>query len=87
MKNKLSTDKTQIKQQNHLVFNKKNYYLIGLSIIFLAIGYILLIGGSSEDPNVFNEEIFNTRRLVLAPIFLLIGYILPFIAIFYGRKK
>lgn len=87
MKNKSTTENPSHTHQKFMIFRKENYFLIGLGIIFLAIGYILLIGGGSDDPNVFNEAIFNTRRLVVAPIFLLIGYILPIIAIFFIPKN
>jgi len=57
-----------------------------IGIVILAIGYILLAGGGSDDPNVFNPEIFNTRRIVIAPIVMLIGLIIGIIAIMYHPK-
>jgi hypothetical protein len=56
------------------VFDKENYkfMLIGIGIIIL--GFILMSGGGSDDPNVFNEEIFSTRRITIAPILVLIGF-------------
>jgi hypothetical protein len=57
-----------------------------IGIVILAIGYILLAGGGSEDPNVFNPEIFNTRRIVVAPIVMLIGLITGIVAIMYHPK-
>ena len=46
--------------------------LIGLGIIIL--GFILMSGGGSDDPNVFNEAMFNFRRITLAPILVLAGF-------------
>lgn len=68
------------------IFRKFNYILMIIGIVILAIGYILLAGGGSEDPNVFNPEIFNTRRIVVAPIVMLIGLITGIVAIMYHPK-
>lgn len=55
------------------------FLLAGLASI--AIGLILMTGGGSEDPQVFNPEIFNTRRITIAPLFILLGFALQIIAI------
>ncbi len=68
------------------IFRKFNYILMIIGIVILAIGYILLAGGGSEDPNVFNPEIFNTRRIVIAPLVMLIGLIIGIVAIMYHPK-
>ena len=62
-------------------FGKQNYKLlfIGLALIFL--GFLLMIGGGSDDPNVFSDKIFNFRRLTLAPILVLAGYVIEIFAI------
>jgi hypothetical protein len=52
-----------------------------IGLVFIAIGYILMAGGGSDDPNVFNDAIFNTRRLVFAPIMVLAGFIVELYAI------
>lgn len=54
---------------------------IGLAVI--AVGYLLMIGGGSDDPNVFNEAIFSTRRIVVAPTLILIGFAIEAYAIMY----
>jgi hypothetical protein len=69
------------------LFRKINYILIGVGILFLVLGYILLAGGGSDDPEVFNPAIFDTRRLVVAPIFMLLGLIVEIVAIMYRAKK
>jgi hypothetical protein len=65
---------------------KENYklMLIGLGIIIL--GFILMIGGGSNDPNVFNEDIFSFRRITLAPIMVLFGFIFQIYAIMKKPK-
>ena len=69
------------------LFRKINYILIGIGVLFLALGYILLSGGGSDDPEVFNPAIFDSRRLVVAPILMLIGLIVEIVAIMYRAKK
>lgn len=58
----------------HFLFERVNYkfLLIGLGVI--ALGFILMAGGGSDDPNVWNPEIFNFRRIRLAPTVVLIGF-------------
>lgn len=80
-----STDIEDVKPQ--FVFEKKNYIIFFVGIALMALGYILMSGGGSDDPNVFNEEMFNFRRITLAPIIIIIGIALEFVAIFYKSKK
>ena len=67
-------------------FTKKNYLLLFVGLAFIASGIILMIGGGSEDPNKFSEEIFNTQRLTIAPILLAVGFIIEVFAIMYKEK-
>jgi hypothetical protein len=53
----------------------------------IALGFILMAGGGSDDPNVFNPEIFNFRRIRLAPTIVLIGFGLAIYAILTPSKK
>lgn len=53
---------------------KTNYKLIAIGFGFVILGFLLMIGGKSPDPNVFNyEEIFSTRRITIAPLSILLG--------------
>lgn len=70
-----------------LPFGKINYILMGVGIIILALGYILLAGGGSDDPNVFNPAMFDAQRLVWAPILIVLGFVVEIIAIMYKSKK
>lgn len=65
---------------------KHNYRLMIIGIVVVVLGYILMIGGGSDDPNEFSEDIFSFRRITLAPIVVLVGYGLIFYAIL-SRKK
>ena len=57
-----------------LLFGKRNYRFLFLALCVIATGFALMVGGGSEDPNYFNEEIFNFRRIRLAPTLILIGF-------------
>ncbi|HLG03437.1 MAG TPA: DUF3098 domain-containing protein [Bacteroidia bacterium] len=55
-------------------FGRDNYLFILIGIGVLILGYVLMIGGGSDDPNEFNPEIFSTQRVTVAPVTLLIGF-------------
>jgi hypothetical protein len=61
------------KLNEDFAFGKKNYILIAAGTAITIIGYFLVSGGGSEDPTVFSEELFNTRRMYVAPIMILAG--------------
>ena len=71
-------------QKSQFVFNKKNYIIFIVSLIFICVGFILMIGGESVNNVDFNPEIFSFRRITIAPITIIIGYIGIIIAIFYN---
>lgn len=73
--------KKQEIQQEDFTFGRQSYRLLILGLILIALGFILMSGGGSDDPNVFNEEIFNFRRRTLAPILVLAGYVVEIFAI------
>ncbi len=73
--------------KSEFLFGKKNYMLMLIGIAVIAVGYILMAGGGSDDPAVFNEEIYNFRRIRLAPTFVLIGLGIEIYAIMAKSKK
>ncbi len=75
-------------ETHHLdfAFGKENYRLLLVGLGFLLLGYILMIGGGSDDPNVFSEKIFDFQRLTLAPILLIIGFVIEIFAIMKKPK-
>jgi hypothetical protein len=85
--NKLNENTGELSPNKQPLFRKINYILIGTCVCFLVLGFILLAGGGSDDPEVFNPEIFNTQRLVVAPTLMLIGLVLGVVAIMYRPKK
>lgn len=59
----------------------KNVRFVLIGLIVMVAGYILMSGGGSSDPDVFNPEIFNFRRLVIAPLLVIIGIVIVIVAI------
>ena len=74
-------------KKKEFLFSKRNYRFLLLSIALIAIGFIIMAGGGSEDPNVFNPEIFNFRRIRLAPTIVLMGFGLAIYTILMPPKK
>lgn len=79
--------KEEKKQVTEFIFGKKNYMwmMIGLGVI--ALGFILMSGGGSDDPEVFNPEIYSWRRIRLAPAVILIGFGIEVYAILLNPNK
>jgi hypothetical protein len=67
-------------------FGKENYRLLFIGLAFIILGFILMIGGGSKDPKVFNPAIFNFQHITLAPILVLTGYIIEIFAIMKKPK-
>lgn len=53
---------------------KENYILLIVGFVIIVAGFALMVGGKSDDPNVFNPEIFSFRRITLAPVIVLFGF-------------
>ena len=65
-----------------LLFGKSNYILVVVGVLFIAVGFALMAGGGSNDPNVFDAEaIYSFRRITLAPILVLLGFVIDIVAI------
>ena len=58
----------------HFLFEKVNYKILLIGLAVIALGFILMAGGGSDDPKVFSDAIFNFRRIRLAPTVVLIGF-------------
>ena len=82
-----TTKKPLHKQDLNFVFGKKNYTFMFIGLAVIALGFILMAGGGSDDPNVFNEEIYNFRRIRLAPALVLLGFGIEVYAILVNPNK
>lgn len=75
-------------QKIGFALGKQNYYLLAIGFAVIIIGFLLMIGGGTDDPNVFNaEELFSFRRITLAPIIILAGFIFEIYAIMKKPKE
>ncbi|TDD99330.1 DUF3098 domain-containing protein [Flavobacterium cellulosilyticum] len=74
-------------QKHEFLFEKVNYKILLIGIAVIVLGFILMSGGGSTDPNVFNEDIFNFRRIRLAPTTVLIGFGITIYAILKNNKN
>ena len=76
--------KEAIKQ--NFVFEKRNYIWMFIGLAFIALGFVLMSGGRSNDSNVFSDAIFNTQRIRIAPTLVLIGFGIQVYAILLKPK-
>ena len=79
--------KEQNNTQSEFLFGKRNYMIMILGLAVILIGFVLMMGGGSDDPNVFNEEMYNFRRIRLAPTVVLIGLAIEVYAIMANPDK
>ena len=73
--------------QKVMPFGKQNYIIVLIGLALLALGFVLMIGGGSDNPDVFNEKMFNFQRLTIAPILVLAGFVVEIVAIFWRKKQ
>ena len=70
------------------LFGKENYLLMVVGLIVLALGFFLMAGGRSSNPNEFNtSEIYSTTRITIAPILIVLGFIIEIFAIMKKSKN
>jgi len=80
-------NKKKAQSTNTFLFGKKNYILMLIGVAVIALGFILMAGGGSDDPAIFNEEIYNFRRIRLAPTLVLLGLGIEIYAIMAKSSK
>jgi hypothetical protein len=73
--------------QKQFVFERKNYKFMLIGIAIIVVGFILMTGGGSDDPTIFNPEIYSWRRIRLAPALILIGFGVEVYAILLNPTK
>jgi len=74
-------------QKPEFLFDKINYKILLIGIVVIAVGFILMSGGGSDDPKVFNDSVFDFRRIRLAPTMVLIGFGITIYSILKNPKK
>jgi hypothetical protein len=61
-------------KRDQMILPAKNLKVMLVGVVVIIIGFLLMTGGGSDDPNVFNPEMFSFRRITLAPIVVLLGF-------------
>ena len=79
--------KRKEQSKTQFVFGKKNYKVMFIGLAFIALGFILMSGGGSDDPNVWRDDVFNFRRIRLAPTLVVIGFAIQVYAILLNPNK
>lgn len=74
-------------KKNAFGFQPENYRLLLIGLAINVVGFLLMIGGGAEDPNSFNaDELFSARRITIAPLLIVVGYVVIMIAIMKRKK-
>ena len=73
--------------QKVMPFGKQNYIIVLIGIALLVLGFILMLGGGSNDPDVFNEKMFDFQHITLSTILILAGFVVEIVAIFWKGKN
>lgn len=73
--------------EEHFPLSKRNFLWILVGLLLMVLGYLLMIGGGTKDPNLFSgEQMFSVRRIVLAPLLIFAGFVFEIWAIMYKKK-
>ena len=73
--------KKEEEKRTGFALGRENYKLMAIGFAVIIVGFILMAGGRSDDPKVFSDDIFSFRRVTLAPLIVLAGFIFEIYAI------
>tara|TARA_E500000178_G_scaffold330260_1_gene361988 strand:+ start:115 stop:345 length:231 start_codon:yes stop_codon:yes gene_type:complete len=76
-----------MKNEKEFLFGKRSYLIMGIGLVFIVLGFVLMTGGGSDDPNVFNPDIFSPLRIRVAPALVLAGFAVLIVAVLSAKKK
>ncbi len=76
-----------MKNEKVFLFGKRTYRIMGIGLALIVLGFVLMTGGGSDDPDVFNPEIYSPMRIRVAPTFVLAGFATLVVAILAAKKK
>jgi len=77
-----------MENNSNFALGKENYLYLAIGFVIIIVGFLLMVGGGSDDPKVFNgDELFSFRRIVLAPIVVLFGFFFEIWAIMKKPKE
>jgi membrane-bound ClpP family serine protease len=83
-------NKSKLEQKTNTALfplGRENYKLLLIGFAIIVLGFILMLGGGSDDPSIFSEEIFSFRRITLAPLVILFGFVFEIYAIMKKPKE
>ncbi len=85
----MSKDKKQVQPASgNSLFTKDNYIWMAAGLLVMALGFILMSGGKSADPKVFNDsDVYSTTRITIAPILIIAGLVIEIFAIMKKPKE
>jgi fumarate reductase subunit D len=75
------------KEKINFALGRENYKLLAIGFVIIVIGFLLMLGGKSENPAEFSDEIFSFRRITLAPVVVLAGFVFEIWAIMKKPKE
>lgn len=87
MAKQVNKPNTNSENEGKFALSKENYKLLLIGFGIIILGFILMAGGGSKDPNVFSKDIFSFRRITLAPIVVLFGFAFEVYAIMKKPRK
>lgn len=76
-----------MKNEKEFLFGKRTYRIMGVGLALIVLGFVLMTGGGSDDPNVFNPAIYSPLRIRVAPTLVLTGFGVLVVAILATKKK
>jgi hypothetical protein len=76
-----------MKNEKEFLFGKRAYRIMGIGIALIVLGFVLMTGGGSDDPNVFNPEMYSPIRIRVAPTLVLAGFAVLVVAIIATKKN
>lgn len=77
-----------VEKKQESLFTKDNYLWMAIGGVVMLLGFLLMIGGKSPDPNVFNpKEIYSTRRITVAPALIVLGLLIEIYAIMKKPRR
>lgn len=76
-----------MKNEKEFLFGKRAYRIMGIGIALIVLGFVLMTGGGSDDPNVFNPEMYSPIRIRVAPTLVLAGFAVLIVAIIATKKN
>ena len=75
------------KSQKKVLFTRENYILVAVGLAVIMLGFFLMSGGNNDDVTIFNPDVFSSRRIFLAPLIVILGFVIEIVAIFYSKKE